>query len=341
MPPVRPLVRPGPLGLIIRPVAPADVPGHRSRTTGTTPDRTSSTTRWITETCRQAEALGADALWATDHLFWGQPTLECMTSLAVAATATTRATLGTCILQLPLRRPPVVAKQATALQLLSSGRFVLGVGVGSHAGEYELAGADFDTRGAALDRGLEALRRAWATSEVPSARYRQEPSVPVPVWMGGSSAAARQRAARTGDGWIPLFVSPAQLADDIERLRAETAAAGRRPDAVQPGVVMVATVGSDCRRAAASGSAWLSSLYGIPAVAFERHLVAGPAEHCAEAAARYLDAGAEHVAVMVADDEPVGQFGELAAALAAHRAGSARVTGAAALAGADLAGVVA
>ena len=84
----------------------------------------------------RAEATGADSLWVVDHLYWPHPINECLTTLAIGAGATRRPTLGSCILQLPLRHPAAVAKQATALQHLSGGRFILGVGVGSHPAEY-------------------------------------------------------------------------------------------------------------------------------------------------------------------------------------------------------------
>ena len=68
------------------------------------------------------------------------------------------------MLQLPLRRPAAVAKQAAALQLLSGGRFVLGVGVGIHEGEYERAGVDFHRRGRLMDEGVAKVRAAWASA---------------------------------------------------------------------------------------------------------------------------------------------------------------------------------
>jgi len=239
--------------------------------------------------------------------------LECLTTLAVAATATERVPLGSCVLQLPLRHPAAVAKQATALQLLSGGRFVLGLGVGSHQDEYEQAGVDFHGRGHLLDQGIEALHRAWAADDGP-APYRQlPPSAPVPGWLGGSSAAARRRAARVGDGWVPLFLDVPAYAQALGRLRDETEAAGRDPAAVTAAVVVFVALG-ESGRALADGTAWLSSLYSLPPKAFERHLVAGSAPACAERVAGYLDAGAEHVVVMVADDRAVEQFSELSAA---------------------------
>ena len=161
---------------------------------------------------------------------------ESLTTLAVAAGATSSATLGTCVLQLPLRRPAAVAKQATALQLLSGGRFVLGVGVGIHEGEYVRAGVDFHRRGALMDEGIAEMRRAWANPPEPPSDYVQEPaSAPVPLYVGGSSPAARRRAAAVGDGWVPLFLTAEEYGPALAELRRETAEAGRDPDSVEAG----------------------------------------------------------------------------------------------------------
>ena len=162
--------------------------------------------------------MGASALWATDHLFWHGPALEAMVALSVAATVARQAVLGTCVVQLPLRRAVAVAKQAASLQLLSQGRMILGVGVGSHAGEYEQAGVAYADRGRQLDAGIAELRRSWSSGDGVRAgdvtvggaeRYRQLPAPdPIPVWVGGSSEAALRRAARLADGWMPLFLDP-------------------------------------------------------------------------------------------------------------------------------------
>jgi alkanesulfonate monooxygenase SsuD/methylene tetrahydromethanopterin reductase-like flavin-dependent oxidoreductase (luciferase family) len=309
MPLLGPPVSPGPLGMILPPMPPVE----GSRTYGTTNSPTFGSTAWVTEVAAGAEAAGAGSVWATDHLFWGRPAPECLTALAVAAAATRHAAVGTCVLQLPLRAPAAVAKQAASLQALSGGRFVLGVGTGSHEGEYELAGVPFHTRGQALDAGVAMLRAAWRTAEGPG-RYRLEPAAAVPVWVGGASPAAIRRAATVGDGWVPLFLAPEQFAASLARLRDLAADAGRDPGAVVPAVVMVVSVGEDARRARSEGTAWLSSLYGIPPKAFERHLVAGPSGHCATVAGAYAEAGAAHVIAFVAGDDALGQFSALAGA---------------------------
>jgi len=274
----------------------------------------------LAELCRRVEATGAASLWAVDHLFWPHPIGEALTTLAVAAVATSGPLLGTCVLQLPLRRPEAVAKQATALQRLSSGRFVLGLGVGSHEDEYERAGVDFHRRGRLMEDGVAGLRAAWdvpGAPGAPDAEYVQEPAsaAPVPLWFGGSSDAARRRAARVGDGWVPLFLDPEDYAAGLAALRRETADAGREPDAVEAAVVVFACVGDDVE-APARGASWLSHLYRLPPKAFQRHLVAGSPETCAAALGRYADAGARHIVVMVAGSPAVEHFDLLHAAFA-------------------------
>ena len=309
----------------------------------------------LAATCRGAEDAGAGALWACDHLFWHRPALECLMALGAAAAATERAALGTCVLQLPLRSAAVVAKQAAALQHLCGGRLVLGLGVGNHEGEYEAAGARFASRGRDLDRGIDELRAAWmpggalasgralgsgsplgsgdtpgsgsalgsgrmpGSGDTPgsaSPGYVQLPEPDrVPIWIGGSSEAALARAARRGDGWIPLFLSPARYSSAMERLSEEASKAGRDPRGIARAVVIFASVGN-LPDASSRGLSWMSSLYGLPPRAFARHLTAGPPRACADEIASFYEAGAEHVAVFLTDDEPLHAFEEIAAELA-------------------------
>lgn len=326
MPAVRPIGGLGSVGLLLPTVPRVDFPAHTGTTTGANLGRTWGTTAWLAEVCQEAEEAGAGALWATDHLFWGRPMLECLATLAVAATTTRSLVVGSCVLQLPLRSAPAVAKQAATLQLLSGGRFVLGVGSGSHPGEYRAAGVPYAGRGRLLDRAIDELRVAWATAGDLDLGYRQEPAAaPVPVWVGGSSPAARRRAAAAGDGWIPLFVPTGELARSFEHLRRETAEAGRDPAEVTTAAVLAVAVGDD-RRAHLGGTRWLSALYGIPPKAFDRHLVAGSPARCAEEVALLADAGAEHVVLMVADDHPLDHFAGIVEALGPARPATGRPT---------------
>ncbi len=301
------MLRPS-LGMILPPTTQGELVAHGGTTLSTTDSAPE-----LSELCRRVEAAGADSLWVVDHLFWPHPIGEPLTTLAVASLATTRPMLGTCVLQLPLRRPAAVAKQATALQLLSGGRFVLGVGVGIHEGEYHRAEVDYHRRGRLMDEGVAKVRAAWA--EPDESDYVMEPSSPpVPVWFGGSSAAARRRAAAMGDGWIPLFLTPDDYGAALATLRQETEDAGRDPESVAAGVVVFACVGDD--DAPVRGADWLSNMYRLPPKAFHRHLAAGSPETCAERLHLYAEAGARHIVIMVAGSPAVEHFRQVRAAFA-------------------------
>jgi len=257
--------------------------------------------------CRDAEGAGASALWACDHLFWHGPSLETLTALGLAASATRAATIGSCVLQLPLRSVPALAKEAAGLQHLSEGRLVLGVGAGMHRGEYGATGVDFTVRGRHLDQGIDRLRHIWSAD--PDSYPQLPVPTPIPVWIGGSSEAALRRAARRGDGWIPLFVAPDEYAAALGRLDKEADRAGRDPVELARAIVVFVSLGRDT---VDSGLRWMSTLYGLPARSFARHLVAGDARTCATALARFVEAGAQHVAVFLTTDEPSTRFEELA-----------------------------
>ena len=259
--------------------------------------------------CRDAEAAGAAGLWACDHLYWHGPSVECLTAVSVAAQSTERCLVGSCVLQLPLRSATVVAKVATSLQQLAGGRLVLGLGVGTHPGEYAAAGVSYARRGALLDAGITALRHAWQSHDTP---YAQRPvPTPIPLWVGGSSPAALRRAASC-DGWVPLFVSPEDYAARLRAVRQAAEGRGRDPAQVVGAVVAFVSVGADRARATESGVRWMSSLYGLPERAFARHLLAGPPSAVVGELARWVEAGARHVAVFVTDDRPLAPFAELA-----------------------------
>ena len=326
MTPVRPSEPAGSVGLILPTFVQDTVPAWADSASGPRPD--ADPLAELADLCQRAEEAGADALWACDHLFWHGPCLECMVVLTIAATATSRAALGSCVIQLPLRRAVAVAKQAATLQTLSRGRLILGVGVGSHPGEYEQVGAAYDRRGHDLDTAIGELHRAWdsgrdahcgdTTSADATKRYRQLPAPSrVPVWVGGSSEAALQRAAHLADGWMPLFLSVAEYGDAVERLTKEADAVGRQGDPVTPAIVLFVALDEDCARGAAKGTAWMGSLYGLPPKAFARHLVAGTPDEVATRVAEYRSVGAEHVAIYVTDDQPIDQFERLMTALPA------------------------
>ena len=211
-----------------------------------------------------ADAAGVDRLAVSDHVAFGpsldaygdpskggtaggrQPTgpdghwLEPLTVVAHLTARTTRVRFGTNILLAALRRPVVLAKTASTIDVLSGGRLDLGVGVGWQAAEYEAAGLVFDERGAQLDHTLGVCQALWAGNDVDFSDERlsfehvwQEPKPrdgAVPVWVSGTTnPRAMRRLARFGSGWIPWGPDAADLAAGIARMRAAVAEHGRDP----------------------------------------------------------------------------------------------------------------
>jgi probable F420-dependent oxidoreductase len=147
--------------------------------------------------------------------------------------------LVTGIIILPQRQTVLVAKQAAEVDVLTGGRFRLGVGVGWNQVEYQALGQDFTTRGARQGEQIDLLRRLWTErsvtfdgvhDQVTGAGLSPLPvQRPIPVWLGGASAPAFRRAGRLADGWFPM-VQPGPKLDEAQALVAEAAvAAGRDP----------------------------------------------------------------------------------------------------------------
>jgi probable F420-dependent oxidoreductase len=147
--------------------------------------------------------------------------------------------LVTGVIILPQRQTALVAKQATEVDLLTNGRFRLGVGLGWNAVEYEALGAPFAERGRRMSEQIPLLRRlmtepvvshAGAFDRITAAGLAPLPRQrPVPIWIGGQSAPAYRRAGRLADGWFPQ-VAPGPKLDEARAIVAEAATeAGRDP----------------------------------------------------------------------------------------------------------------
>ena len=166
---------------------------------------------------------------------------------AYVAARTSRIRFGTGVLIVPEHQPAVLAKAAATLDPLSGGRLMLGVGVGELPEEYQAVGMEFGDRGKRMDEYMDAMRVLWredtASFDGTYVKFDQVECRPwperrsIPLLVGGASDAAIRRAATRGDGYFP-FIFPGQdpmveLPRLLMRVRAETAAAGRDPDAME------------------------------------------------------------------------------------------------------------
>jgi len=203
------------------------------------------------------ERLGYDSVWGNDHvttqnyvrdLFPERPPnfYEPIVVLAAIGAVTERLKLGTALAVLPMRDPVYLAKQATTLDQMSNGRFILGVGLGAYREEFLAWGGSRIAkarRGDMMDEGLEALHLLFNEGRCsyegtyytfkdvemfPKARAQ-----PFPLYVGGHNLEAVERAARYGQGWLPGWRPLRELEQRITHLKARAAELGRNPAGIE------------------------------------------------------------------------------------------------------------
>jgi probable F420-dependent oxidoreductase len=204
---------------------------------------------------RAVEDLGFDHLSAYDHVLGAahgdrnppltgpytehDPFHDPFVMFAYLAGITERIGFATGVLILPQRQTALVARQAADVDLLSGGRLRLGVGVGWNWVEYEALGQDFHTRGARQEEQVTLLRRLFTESVVDfSGRFDRidraalvpKPMRPIPIWLGGFSDAAFDRAARLADGFMFSSSHTDESIDAWKQLRDRVSAQGRSVD---------------------------------------------------------------------------------------------------------------
>ncbi|MBL7487558.1 TIGR03619 family F420-dependent LLM class oxidoreductase [Frankia sp. AgB1.9] len=166
-------------------------------------------------TCSEHIALPAAELARRGARYW-----DPLATFGYLAARTRRIRFATNVLVLPYHHPLELAKRYGTLDVVSDGRVILGVGVGTLREEFDLIGAPYDDRGPRSDDALRALRAALSASK-PS--YQGDfyafgdlvvdpcaVQAHVPIWVGGRTLRSLRRAAALGDGWCPFAVKPAQ-----------------------------------------------------------------------------------------------------------------------------------
>jgi probable F420-dependent oxidoreductase len=184
------------------------------------------TAHGVMRVARAAEDAGFNGIGFTDHPApshrWveggGHDAYDPFVAMAFCAAATQNMRLIPNVVVLPYRNPFVVAKAGATLDVLSGGRFTLSAGAGYLKSEFAALGVDHAARNEIFDESIDVLRAIWTQDNVHfegehfSARgvtAHPRPAACPPIWIGGNSSGARQRAAERGDGWAPFPTSPA------------------------------------------------------------------------------------------------------------------------------------
>ena len=259
-----------------------------------------------------AERLGFTTVWAADRIVipwkiesdyaysWSgsfivppeKPFLESMTALAFLAGATESVKLGVSVLVTTYRDPVHWAKVASTIDWLSEGRFILGVGIGWMAEEFDALDRSeiFPQRAQVAEEQLRVARNLFTEDHCSFegehysyddiAFYPKAHDKPIPIWCGGESKGAQRRAGIYGDAWFPYFarVTPDELASRYANVREAAKTAGRDPDDVTLNTCLSVEVTDD-------------------EVEQEPDVLRGTPEQIADALERFEDIGVQHVAL--------------------------------------------
>ena len=265
-----------------------------------------------------AERLGFTTLCANDHLTFSRPWLDSVTALASILTKTRHMTLMTTVALPVVRGPAPLAKSLAALDVLSGGHLIAGVGPGSSPQDYALVGIAFEERWKRFDEAIQLLR-SLLQREVPPFRGQfyaseatrlepfpvQEPGVP--IWLGSwGSEAGLRRVARLGEGWLAsaYHVTPASFADALARLNQSLHQVGREPASFPHALgSMFYYLTEDRRRAEEILVEVVSPTLGRPVELLRERLPIGTPAECAEKLLKLKAAGVQKVFLWPVEDE--------------------------------------
>ena len=225
---------------------------------------------------------------------------------------------------LPLRHPVPLARQLASVAELAPGRLTFGVGIGGEdRHEIEICGVDPKTRGRRMDEHLTVLRQLLSGRpvtfdgefvDVDDALIVPPPEPPIVLVVGGRSEAAVMRAARLGDGWLGIWVSPARFARASSQIADAASAAGREGATFEHGLNVWCGFGDTGEESRGYVADAMQSFYRIPYESFERYSPFGTPADVAEFLAPYAEAGcsAFNVIPCAADPEAaVAAVGEV------------------------------
>lgn len=193
------------------------------------------------------ERLGYDSLWVSERISGNSP--DPVVAMAFAAGRTRKLKFGMSVMVLPGRNPVLVAKSLASLDRLSNGRLLPAFGLGApNLAEWPAFGVGRKDRAPLFDEALPLIRRLWTEDTVThhGDRYAfddvsvlpKPTQTPPDVWLGGTAPSELRRTGRLGDGWLPSFTTPAEVAHGIDVIKQVAAEHGREIEEDHYGVLV-------------------------------------------------------------------------------------------------------
>ena len=227
------------------------------------------------ELAERAEEWGYDYYWVPDYVTL--PYMDAFVLLGAVAQRTSRLRLGTAVVLAPFRTPFQFAKASASVDLLSQGRFTLGVGIGAVPRDFEIAQVDLRQRGRISDETLDIIRRLFSQESVSyKGRYYTFENFTIgprpiqsqiPIWIGAQGGdsfpeGVIRRAGLYGDGFFPVDTSVEQFQKAQVRIKEVAASHGRDPKAIQWGLLTWLCAGPSKEEARETASREISKRLG-------------------------------------------------------------------------------
>jgi alkanesulfonate monooxygenase SsuD/methylene tetrahydromethanopterin reductase-like flavin-dependent oxidoreductase (luciferase family) len=270
----------------------------------------------IISLAQYAETLGYDSLSVNDHVVFHTSWLDAIATLSAVAAATTRILIGTSILNIVVRNPVVCAKALAAIDILSSGRLFAGVGPGSHRGDYDACGIEFNERWPRFSEALEILVKLLNSSNNYSdkpldynGKYYtlkdmllmpkpvQKPHPPIYVGSWGSDAGLK-RLAKYSNGWMASAynITPAKFKEKWNFLLAYRKSLGKEEEPFDNSVMsMFGYIHDDKDKIRRVVKEILSPALRRPAEDLEQMLLFGSLEECLRKIKDCVNAGVKRI----------------------------------------------
>src|SRR6476469_599947 len=263
----------------------------------------------LTRTVEAARDCGFAAVSANDHFLFQTPWLDGPTALAAMVDRSGAMELATTVANVALRGPVPLAKTLVALDLLSDGRVIAGVGPGSSQRDYDAVGVPFEERWQRFDEAAAVLRALLQDDAPPVELLPASRRVGgIPMWIGSwGSPAGLRRVARLADGWLASAynTTPDGFAAAKRSLGEQLAAHGKDADRFPNALATMWTwITEDAGDADRVLREVLAPMLRRDPDGLSDQLCIGSAEHCAELLSRYAQAGCERVYLWPLGDEP-------------------------------------
>jgi probable F420-dependent oxidoreductase len=278
---------------------------------GTAPDASPTV---AIDFARRAEVAGAHSVWATDRIVDITP--DVFVTLGAMAASTSRVLIGTSVILGVLRPPLLLAKAATTVDVMSGGRLVLGLGVGSRPEDFAATEVPIKQRGRRMDESIEICKLAWSGApvkfagryhsiDIPPMRQRPVQQPHPPLWFGGGADAVLRRTARVGQGFINSTSSGLNgFRSAWAKIQTYCEEIGRERAEITPAALVYASVSNDAEPARDALRAHLLRSFGPARV--ERGLgnMVGTPEDLVRGAREFFNAGVEVLIINSVSADP-------------------------------------